>query len=92
MSTTPHEERGTGDEQDWADRSDDGPRRSPQEAATEPDIGTAGAFPALANDTLPEDPDVPTSVDPGDPRRGAVGDETDPTAGFEVDPTRSSDD
>ncbi|OLT53161.1 hypothetical protein [Cellulosimicrobium sp. CUA-896] len=92
VSTTPHEDRGTGEEQDWADRSDDSARETPGQATTEPDIGSAGAFPALANDALPRDPDVPTDVDPGDPRRSAVGDETDPDDGSPVDPARSSDD
>jgi hypothetical protein len=60
MSESQENTRGTGEEQDW---------RGEEEAMQgAPDIGTAGAFPALANDSLPKDPDVPTDVDPGDER------------------------
>ncbi len=58
----------------------------------EPDIGTAGAFPALANDALPKDPDVPTDVDPGDPRRPADGGELDDEGGSRSDGPSGTDD
>ena len=66
------ERRGTGDEQDGQG----------EEAAVQgaPDVGTAGAFPALANDSLPKDPDVPTDVDPGDERSWSGDDIDDPGA------------
>ena len=84
--TEPTGARGTGEEQDWRDQGGaHGEPARPEDARDEPDlsvggepdIGTAGAFPALANDALPKDPDVPTDVDPGDSRRNADGSETD---------------
>lgn len=69
-ASQPQDRRGTGDEQD---------RRDVQEPVRgEPDIGTAGAFPALANDSLPKDPEVPTDVDPGDERSWSGDDVDDP--------------
>lgn len=67
--TEPTGGRGADEQQQW------------DEPQGEPDIGTAGAFPALANDALPKDPDVPTDVDPGDPRRPADGGELDDDGG-----------
>ncbi|MBN0041826.1 hypothetical protein JN535_16820 [Cellulosimicrobium cellulans] len=64
--------RGTGEEQDW--------RGEDEAVQGAPDIGTAGAFPALANDSLPKDPDVPTDVDPGDERSWSGDDVDDPGA------------
>ncbi|WP_069386697.1 hypothetical protein [Cellulosimicrobium cellulans] len=87
MSTAPHEDRGTGEEQDWPDEAG---RQAPEQAGGEPDIGTAGAFPALANDALPEDPDVPTKVDPGEPGRDVPDDET-AGGGLGIDPERGTD-
>lgn len=87
VSTAPHEDRGTGEEQDWTDEAG---RQAPEQAGGEPDIGTAGAFPALANDALPEDPDVPTQVDPGEPGRDAS-DEATPGGGLGTDPERGTD-
>ncbi|MCB7136163.1 hypothetical protein [Cellulosimicrobium marinum] len=83
--TEPTGGRGTGEEQDWHEQSGPrGASARPEDAGDErtdavetedrdpegaPDIGTAGAFPALANDALAKDPDVPTDVD-GDPAPG----------------------
>ena len=73
--------RGTGNEQDWRDQG--GPHGEPVHPedrqavpAGEPDIGTAGAFPGLANDRLPDDPDVPTEVDDPQAPTGTDGDES----------------
>lgn len=67
-------QRGTGEEQDW---------RGEEEAMQgAPDIAAAGAFPALANESLSEDPNVPTDVDPeGDWVDGSDADEPDVVQG-----------
>ena len=54
------------------------PAQDPPRA--DPEIGPAGACPARANDSLPQDPEVPTDVDPGDERSWSGDDVDDPGA------------